>query len=136
VIGILSTIGIASFTGFQTDARDTQRSSKATILAEALEKYYDKNGEYPGCLAVSDTNASTVTTNVLPGIQSDVLLTPKSPVGTTNSIQCTDLTTSAGQPDIFSYMGGWWVMYERRGVPYFHSQIPGREQRNSPNNPE
>lgn len=49
IIGILATIGILSYSRVQANARDMQRSSKITIIAEALEKYYDKNGEYPGC---------------------------------------------------------------------------------------
>ncbi len=103
VIGILTTISLISFTRYQADTRDTQRSSKATILAEALEKYYDKNGEYPGCLAVSDVNASTVTTTVLPGVELNTLLTPKSASTDTNSIKCQDL--AVGGSDIFAYVG-------------------------------
>jgi len=103
VIGILTTISLISFTRYQADTRDTQRSSKATILAEALEKYYDKNGEYPGCLAISDINASTVTTTVLPGVELNTLLTPKSASTDTNSIKCQDL--AVGGSDIFAYVG-------------------------------
>jgi len=105
VIGILTTISLISFTRYQADSRDTQRSSKTTILAEALEKYYDKNGEYPGCSAVSDSNAATVTTTVLPGVELNTLLTPKSAPTDTNSIKCTDITGAAGEADVFAYVG-------------------------------
>jgi len=105
VIGILTTISLISFTRYQADTRDTQRSSKTTILAEALEKYYDKNGEYPSCSAVSDSNAVNVTTNVLLGVELNTLLTPKSAPTDTNSIKCTDITGAVGEADVFAYVG-------------------------------
>lgn len=102
VIGILSTISIVGFNRFQADARDAQRSSKATIIAEALEKYYDKNGEYPSCPAITAA-ASTVTTTTLPGMEQNTLLTPKS-TSDDNSIEClSDLTTN--DADVFAYIG-------------------------------
>jgi len=103
VIGILATITFMGFGRYQADTRDSARSSQATILAEALEKYYEQNGEYPGCSALTGASA-TVTTSVLPGVQPQTLVTPKAPSGTTNSIQCTDLTSNS-QPDFFAYVG-------------------------------
>ncbi len=104
VIGILSQIGIANFGRYQTSTADSQRSSKAVVISEALEKFYDKNGEYPGCTAVTGA-ASVVTTTVLPGVDVLALLTPKSAAGDTNSIKCLDLTGAAGEADIFAYVG-------------------------------
>jgi prepilin-type N-terminal cleavage/methylation domain-containing protein len=102
VIGILATIVLVGFNRYQTDARDSQRGSQATILAEALEKYYDKNGEYPGCVALTGS-ASSVTTTVLPGVEQKTLLTPKDPNTETNSIKCQSL--AVGGPDVFAYVG-------------------------------
>jgi len=104
VIGILTTIGILSFTRYQSSSRDTQRSSRTTLIAEALEKYYDKNGEYPSCSALTQS-AAIVDTAVLPGIDPLALLTPKSASSDTNSIKCTDLTGAASDPDVFAYVG-------------------------------
>ncbi len=103
IIGILATITFMGFGRYQADTRDSARSNQATLLAESLEKYYEQNGEYPGCAALTGS-ASTVTTSVLPGVQPQTLVTPKAPSGTTNSIQCTDLTNSS-QPDFFAYVG-------------------------------
>jgi prepilin-type N-terminal cleavage/methylation domain-containing protein len=103
IIGILSTIGLVSFTRYQQDARDSQRSSKATILAEALEKYYDKNGEYPSCSALTGTS-STVITSVLPGVEQNTLVAPGNS-SADNSIKCQELTTSS-PGDYFAYVGG------------------------------
>lgn len=104
VIGILTTIGLLSFNRYQASTRDAQRSAKTVILAEALEKYYDNNGEYPSCGTMSGA-ATTLTTTVLPGIDPAVLLTPKSAAGATNSISCTDLTGANSEPDSFAYIG-------------------------------
>ena len=100
IIGILTTIGFASFSSVQSDARDSQRSSKITIISEALEKYYDNNGEYPSCTAMVQT-PSTVSTVTLKGIDPNVLATPTAASGT-NSISCADLTTGI---DGFAYVG-------------------------------
>jgi len=102
VIGILATISLIGFNRYQADTRDSQRSSQATILAEALEKYYDKHGEYPSCTSIT-SDANTVTTAILPGLQTDTLVTPQDPNVEDNSIKCQDLTTS--DPDIFAYVG-------------------------------
>jgi type IV pilus assembly protein PilE len=103
VIGILATISLVGFNRYQTSARDSQRSSRATILAEALEKYYDKNGEYPSCPSLTGS-AETVSTSVLPGLDSKTLVTPRATSGTTNSIKCEDLSNMT-QPDLFAYVG-------------------------------
>lgn len=55
VIGIISVIGVASFTKVQVLARDNERSSKSTVIITALEKYYSQNGEYPSCNSVSQS---------------------------------------------------------------------------------
>lgn len=103
IIGILATITFMGFGRYQADTRDNARASQATIISEALEKYYEQNGEYPGCPALTGS-AATVTSSVLPGLQAQVLVTPNAPSSTTNSIQCTDLT-STSQPDFFAYVG-------------------------------
>lgn len=102
VIGVLSTIGMFSFGKYQAEARDSQRSAKAAVLAEALEKYYDNNGEYPGCPAVSNPNTVTITTTVLPGLDQTTLIAPGSAAGVTNSIICAALTSTT---EAFGYVG-------------------------------
>ena len=104
IIGILTAISIFSFAKYQANARDSQRSAKATVITEALEKYYDHNGEYPSCSNLTQA-ATTVDTTVLLGIGPNTLLTPKNAAGDTNSIKCRDLTGAAGEADIFAYVG-------------------------------
>jgi len=102
IMGILTTIGIVSFSRVQSDSRDSQRSSRITVIAEALEKYYDENGEYPSCNAMTQSPA-TVTANTLKGIDPEVLATPRASDGT-NSIlaTCANLTS---ETDAFAYVG-------------------------------
>ena len=98
VIGILTTVGLFSFSTIQSNARNSQRSSKITAIAEALEKYYDQNGEYPSCTAMYQS-ASVI----LPDLDPSNLATPTAASGA-NSIlnNCNDLTTSS---DSFAYVG-------------------------------
>lgn len=102
VIGILATISVLTYSSIRAHARDSQRSSNVTILSESLEKYYDQNGEYPGCSAMTKP-VSTVTSTTLPNTTPDVFTAPSAPDGT-NSISCNSLTSGSG-PDSFAYVG-------------------------------
>lgn len=104
VIGILATITLIGFNRYQADSRDSQRSTQATIISEALEKYYDANGEYPSCSKMTNTGASVVST-VLIGTDPKVLIAPQAASNQTNSIDfCTNLT-SGTTTDSFAYVG-------------------------------
>lgn len=103
VIGILASLALFGYNQVQKDARNSQRTAKITVIADALEKYYSKNGEYPSCTAMTQSG-SQVATNVLPGLDATALVAPTSPSGTTNSITCTALSAGSG-PDAFAYIG-------------------------------
>lgn len=50
VISILVIVGTIGFRTYQQGARDTKRQADAVVFTNALERYYDANGEYPsGC---------------------------------------------------------------------------------------
>lgn len=91
IVGILATIATVSLSGVQVNARDTQRKSKASLIAEALEKYYSQNGEYPSCEALSQS-PQTVVSNTLKSVDVKTLYTPSDPEGT-NSIVCSNTTS-------------------------------------------
>jgi len=101
IIGLLTTIGVFSFTKVQANTRDAQRSSNIASLSEALEKYYDKNGEYPSCNTLTRTPA-VVTSTTLIGMNPEALTVPTAASGT-NSLTCTSLTTASA--DGFAYIG-------------------------------
>lgn len=100
VIGILATVSVVGFSQYQADGRDTVRESRASAIVEALEKYYDENGEYPSCSQITQP-ADQVSASVLEGIAVDALRTP---TGSGNSILCNDLT-SPQDGDYFAYVG-------------------------------
>lgn len=109
IIGIMSTIGIVSYTNIQTSTRDSQRSSKISILSEALEKYFEQNGEYPSCDAMT-ASITDIVTNTFEGLDPSVLSAPSAAEGT-NSISCTANPTA----DIFFYEsdgGSYTIAYK------------------------
>lgn len=104
VIAILSLISVFGFNAVQAGTRDSQRSTRVTQLAEALEKYYAKNGEYPSCSALTSSATSAITT--LSGLDPTVLVTPKAAAGVTNSIDPSCATLSVGgSTDKYAYVG-------------------------------
>lgn len=48
ILGILITLGGASFTGSQKKGRDGRRKADLRNIAVALEQYYTDKGQYPG----------------------------------------------------------------------------------------
>ncbi len=103
VIAVLISMAFFGYNQVQKDSRNSERASKIKIITEALESYYAKNGEYPSCSAMTQSGA-LVSANVLKGIEIDVLTTPNSTTGTTNSFGCTALTSGVGS-DTFAYVG-------------------------------
>jgi prepilin-type N-terminal cleavage/methylation domain-containing protein len=100
VIGILAAITVLTTMRFQIEARDSQRVASATTIAEALEKYYTKNGEYPSCSSLTQTAGQTVANTVL-DISADSLIAPTAN-GETNSIKCQPLATGTAD-DFYEY---------------------------------
>ncbi|MDN5274665.1 MAG: hypothetical protein JWP06_566 [Candidatus Saccharibacteria bacterium] len=103
IIAILAAISIAVYSKVQIDVRNTDRSTKVGVITGALEKYFNKNGEYPSCSAMTQT-AAQVSASVLPGIDPGALVTPTTATGVSNAITCTGLTAGSG-PDTFAYVG-------------------------------
>jgi prepilin-type N-terminal cleavage/methylation domain-containing protein len=104
VIAILTGVGIFGFITYQQQGRNTERQTQTKLIAEALEKYYDENGEYPGCGAMTTPDPQTIVTNTLKNLSTDVFKAPRSPATEKNSIRCEDLTSST-VGDIFAYLG-------------------------------
>lgn len=100
VIGILAAITVFGFTRFQEDGRDAQRSASVSTIVESLEKYFDENGEYPSCTAITAPAATVVTT--LPDITPETLVAPGESAAD-NSLKCETLTIEGD--DFFEYQG-------------------------------
>jgi len=105
VIAILATIATLGLNRYLEDGRDNRRASNITTVAEALEKYYDQNGEYPSCTAIT-ADANIVSSNTLKGIDQSALLVPDADPSVTNSIRCgVTLTAGTNTGDFIEYKG-------------------------------
>ncbi len=99
VIVVLATISAFAYTGYQGRSRDGARDEQAHIIANSLEKYYDKNGEYPSVAALVGQPGSIVQ-NKLSLPSASVLVFPGAAAGTTNS-----LTQSESSQSELAYNG-------------------------------
>ncbi len=102
IIGVLAAVGFVSYSSIKADVRDSSRSVNITLIAQALEKYYNKNGEYPSCAAMQAQPANVVTTNTLLGMDPSALTAPTASNGTNSITEC------SGSPsnDVYYYVGG------------------------------
>lgn len=98
IIGILTTLGVVAFGRYRADANDSRRDAQLTTIADALEKYYQANGEYPGCTSMTQS-PSVISNNVLVGLDTSLFKAPGSTLD--NSFVCSTPTTT----DSFGYVG-------------------------------
>ena len=102
VIAIMAAVVTFGLNSYLLQGRDAQRQAKAESIVASIEKYYQRNGEYPGCNLLT-ASASTVIADTLKGLDSADLVAPDAPTGTTNSIKCQTLTIDG--EDFFEYLG-------------------------------
>jgi prepilin-type N-terminal cleavage/methylation domain-containing protein len=86
IITILATIGTLTYAGFQSQSRDQKRSANAHLIADSLERYYEKNGEYPSIVDVTNPDVTKVK-NLLNITDTSALVMPNAPSTITNSIK-------------------------------------------------
>jgi prepilin-type N-terminal cleavage/methylation domain-containing protein len=106
VIGILAAITIIGFSQYQKDTRDARRVSSVNAIHEALEKYYDANGEYPSCGQITADGVDLVN-DTLAGLDQPTVVAPAAPGSTSNSLKCTSggNTLTINGEDFFEYEG-------------------------------
>lgn len=107
VVGILATIATLGFGQYQASVRDAQRAASATAISEALEQYFEDNGEYPGC-SKFNTTGEVLVTQTLPGLDQRSLMVPtpgNSPTEATNSLKCSSEGLTIDGQDFFEYVG-------------------------------
>lgn len=93
IIALLATIATISLANVQRQARDSRRSSNASTVAENLEKYFTRNGEYPSVSQM--TNAAGSSVQSLLGLPNGTaLLDPSAASGTSNSWKSGGATSS------------------------------------------
>jgi type II secretion system protein G len=88
IIGILITVGAASYSSAQKKARDSRRMQDMKSLQSALEQYYSNNNTYPDGLGCPDL---VTTPDYLPS-----QVNPEDPQDPTNTyyINCVAATNS------------------------------------------
>lgn len=88
VVAILSSLAVITFSSIRQDTRDATRQGNATIISEALEKYYDQNGEYPSVVSIVNSQSGNTGTAVASklSIPATSLVMPNMPTSATNAI--------------------------------------------------
>lgn len=102
VIAILAAIMGLSLSKYQADARDAQRAADVTVISEHLERYYNENGEYPSCQAMTQP-IETISNETLKSIETDSFTAPTAEPST-NSMICTDIAAGS-RDDVYPYLG-------------------------------
>lgn len=96
-VAILASIGVVSYAGLQTRARDDERLADINTMAAALETYYEQKGSYPTIANMVEPNFISSTLRV-----PDAALTApgaKNPPAVTFSYAATNSTA----PDKYGY---------------------------------
>lgn len=91
VMGILSTIGMVIYTKLQANVRDQSRRADLSVVQESLERYYQKNGEYPAANLIM--NASVDSVKTLLDISNDAALTAPGAANGVNSFTASPVST-------------------------------------------
>jgi len=132
IIGILSVISVFGYSSVQQQARNSQRKTQIDLVAEALEKYYMKNGDYPTCAMMTQTPATVVST-VLPGLDPNALTAPSDTAGH-NSF--TSACVSPTTPAQFGYLYGvdnYTLEYKEEGNTNPPVSLESRHHTTTPN---
>jgi len=125
IIGVIGTVSVVGFTGVQKNARDQARDSQTTIIANALEKYYDDNNEYPSVAMMTSQNVdlikqklkitdSTILKFPLATTESSIVASNPSPTLIVYSANTSDSTKNAQcQTDANGYCDGFVLQYKK-----------------------
>ena len=82
VIGILTSIAVIGYNSVQAQARDDVRSADVTLIADAFERYYRENGDYPANDTLNPSAQYPQMTNytalkaLVPGLEDGMLTGP------------------------------------------------------------
>ena len=96
IIVIATSVTTVTYLNVQKDSRDTKKLASATSLAESLERFFERNGEYPPVASVTDPNAVTVKQMLdVPTLNS--LLHPNAPSGSSVNVWKTGTTSTTNQ---------------------------------------
>lgn len=88
IIAVLSAVAVFAYNGAQKDSRDSTRKGNVTVISEGLERYYEKNGEYPSVASLINSNPANTGSAVASklSITPASLTTPRMPSSLTNAL--------------------------------------------------
>lgn len=98
ILAVLALIVTVEYREIQPRARDTERQNDVSTVANALDRYFLKNGEYPTYTQLS----SRTTTPDLIGVHLDTLVAPDSPDVSGSEVSVKPLSWSSG-PNVDRY---------------------------------
>lgn len=80
IIAILATLATIGLSRFQAEARDSKRTANTATVSDALEVYFQKNGEYPSVRNMVNSYPENTVASVagLLNVSEDVLSMPQS----------------------------------------------------------
>ncbi len=118
IIGILAAITIAAYGRVQAEARDTKRKTDVEIFVSEMEKYYDKNGEYPSGCSDYGYAARANCTDIPQAISSEYIYTDSTVANTKQILP--NIPDSFGDPKgnnnlPFKYYGASSLYYAFKG---------------------
>lgn len=89
ILAILATIITVAYSDVQARGRDVERENDVLTISEALETYYQKNGEYPSILLFANASVEPdmeTARATLGNIQSSALISPVLEPGSEHSV--------------------------------------------------
>lgn len=130
VIAILVTMAVVGATSLQKSSRDYFRDTKTLIISEALEKYYQNNGEYPSVAFMTSQDTAAITKKLgikdaetlkLPlassSASTSIVVSNPSPTQMVYSANTTDTSKSTQcQTSASGYCDGFQLLYGKEAV--------------------
>ncbi len=116
IIAVLASIGIVTYTSVTLSARDTRRKLDLQLIAQALEVYYQKNGQYPITNWVYSSSGDSWISGLVPTYISSAPVDPKANGGLPwqdngyGYALCSDNQTCYSQCSTSLQNGQWYVL--------------------------
>lgn len=112
IIGVLTSIGIVSFSGARAKANDTKRRAELKQIQTALEAYYNDNGKYPTTEWVNSQAGGAW----IPGLDGKYLKTmPVDPKNSGCSSTVTNPRDGGSSCYAYAYYAGGWCSLSGTG---------------------
>lgn len=128
VIAIMTAVAVVTYRTVQAEGNDKARAADVAAIMDALEKYYDKNGEYPADDTLNPTNSPTrlpdfnAVKTALPSLSNEALTGPGDYQFYAN---CPDTACTNTETNWKTYMtrSYWYQSRRTTGGPSFAKSV-------------